>query len=179
MQTSAPRLETARLVLRHYQLSDFDELAALWQDPEMVRHIGNGEPQSREMSWGRLLRYVGHWQLLGYGYWACIEKSSGTMIGSIGIQQAQRTCLPALTLPEAGWSLRPSAQGKGYAREGVSAILSWADKALSQKLCCIIDQDNLPSIRLALAQGFCAQGSVRYNNSDVGLYVRPQMSVHG
>ncbi|MBJ3813715.1 GNAT family N-acetyltransferase [Shimwellia pseudoproteus] len=176
MQISAPQLETPRLLLRAFRLSDFEALAATWQDPEMVRHIGNGEPQSREMSWGRLLRYVGHWQLLGYGYWACIEKASGTFIGSIGIQQAQRLCTPALTLPEAGWSLRPFAQGKGYAREGLSAVLAWADQALASDICCIIGPDNQPSIRLALAQGFQPGGSVRYHDNAVALYIRRQQS---
>ncbi|AFJ46831.1 GNAT family N-acetyltransferase [Shimwellia blattae] len=172
MQVSAPHLETPRLVLRQYQLDDFEQLAAMWADPDMVRHIGNGEPQSREMSWGRLLRYVGHWQLMGYGYWACIEKSSGAMVGSIGLQQARRVCEPALVLPEAGWSLRPAAQGKGYAREALGAILNWADQALHSDLCCIIAPENQPSVRLARGCGFDYQGVVQYHHTPVELYVR-------
>lgn len=170
--TTAPRLETERLILRHYRLSDYPELVACWQDPEMVRYIGNGEPQSAEMTWARILRYVGHWQLMGYGYWACIEKCSGALVGSIGPQQAQRNITPALTLPEAGWSIRPFAQGKGYARESLTAILAWADGALESDLCCIIDDVNLKSIRLAEDNGFVYQAPGLYHGKSLKVFTR-------
>ena len=61
----APAIETARLSLRAHALADFAESAAMWADPEVTRHIG-GKPFSEEQSWHRLLRYVGHWALLGF-----------------------------------------------------------------------------------------------------------------
>jgi RimJ/RimL family protein N-acetyltransferase len=61
----APRLETERLVLRAHRVEDFPDLAALWSDPLVTRFI-SGVPQTPEESWSRLLRYAGHWLLLGY-----------------------------------------------------------------------------------------------------------------
>ncbi|VTR17100.1 Uncharacterised protein [Serratia fonticola] len=71
--TVAPTLITERLILDAHRLEDFDDLAAMWADPAVVRYIGS-TPRDKEDSWGRLLRYIGHWKLLGYGYWAVREK---------------------------------------------------------------------------------------------------------
>lgn len=86
---TAPTLITERLRLDAHTLDDFDSLAALWADPLVVRYIG-GTPRDREDSWGRLMRYVGHWALLGYGYWAVRDKQSGEYLGSIGFSNFLR-----------------------------------------------------------------------------------------
>jgi RimJ/RimL family protein N-acetyltransferase len=62
-----PVIETQRLILRGHRLEDFDALAAMWADPHVARFIG-GKPATQEESWARLLRYAGHWRLLGFGY---------------------------------------------------------------------------------------------------------------
>ena len=61
---AAPTLETPRLALRAHRRDDFAACAAMWADPEVVRHIG-GRTFSAEESWSRLLRYGGLWTLLG------------------------------------------------------------------------------------------------------------------
>lgn len=172
MCTQAPTLETERLVLRQLTLDDYDALAACWASPETVRYIGDGQPQNHEISWGRLLRYIGHWQLLGYGYWAVCDKATGQLIGSMGIQDQKRNLTPVLEYPEAGWTLIPTASGKGYATEGLTAVLAWADNHFSGPLCCIIDDDNLPSIRLAERVGFQFKHYVNYHNKAVRMMVR-------
>lgn len=101
---TAPTLVTERLRLDAHTLDDFDSLAALWADPQVVRYIG-GTPRDREDSWGRLMRYVGHWALLGYGYWAVRDKQSGEYLGSIGFSNFLRDIAPALDAPEMGWTL--------------------------------------------------------------------------
>lgn len=42
--TTAPLLLTERLRLDAHTLDDFDSLAAMWADPEVVRYIG-GTPR--------------------------------------------------------------------------------------------------------------------------------------
>ncbi|MGL4726112.1 MAG: GNAT family N-acetyltransferase [Scandinavium sp.] len=172
MLTQAPRLETERLILRHFAVEDFDDLAAFWANPGVVKFIG-GEPQSAEVSWNRLLRYIGHWQVLGYGYWAVFEKSSNRYIGSFGLQEAKRDLTPALSSPEAGWALTPEVHGKGYAKEALTAMFAWADKALNAPTCCIIDEDNHRSIHLAERFGFQFQHQVIYHGKAIGMYTRP------
>lgn len=172
MLTQAPTLETSRLRLRPLTLADYDALVTCWASPETVRYIGSGQPQDSEMSWGRLLRYIGHWQLLGYGYWAVCEKESGLLIGTMGIQNQKRNLTPVLEYPEAGWTLSPTATGQGFATEALTAILAWADSTFAEPLCCIIDDDNQPSIRLAERMGFQFQHYVEYHNKMVRMLVR-------
>ena len=62
----APELSTSRLILRGHSIDDFDDCAAMWGDRQVTRFIG-GEPSNREQSWSRLLRYIGHWAMLGFG----------------------------------------------------------------------------------------------------------------
>lgn len=100
--TTAPRLTTERLILDAYTLDDFDAIATMSADPQVMRYIGGGAGRDREESWGRLLRYLGHWQLLGYGYWAVREKHSGQFIGSLGFANYQREISPPLEAPEMG-----------------------------------------------------------------------------
>lgn len=172
MVTKAPELETGHLVLRQFTLDDFDALAACWADPEMVKFLGDGRPQSAEMSWGRLLRYIGHWQALGYGYWAIFEKASGCYVGSFGFQNAHRDLTPALEYPEAGWSLVPAVHGRGYATEALAAILKWADSTFTGPVCCIIDDDNQRSLKLAKRGGFLFQRYVTYHGKQVQMLIR-------
>lgn len=168
----APRLETERLILKQFTLDDFPALMASWSTPEMAK-INGGENPAAEMVWARLLRYIGHWHALGYGYWAVFEKTTGHYAGSLGFQDAHRDITPELKYPEAGWTLIPEVRGKGYASEALSAVLLWGDQTFSSPVCCIIDEENIPSNYLAERFGFQFQGYVNYRGKRVRMLVRP------
>ena len=63
------QLETERLLLRMWRLSDFEVHAAMCADPEVMRYLG-GKTFTRLEAWRHMAFMVGHWQLLGYGPWA-------------------------------------------------------------------------------------------------------------
>lgn len=167
----APRLETDRLILKHFTLDDFSALQTCWNDPDMVK-INGGEVPTSEAVWARLLRYIGHWQALGYGYWAVFEKATHRYIGAFGFQDAHRDTVPALTYPEAGWTIIKEMRGKGYANEALAAILGWADQSSLSPVCCIIAEDNQRSNYLAERFGFRFQTHVEYRSKNVRLLVR-------
>jgi len=150
-----PILETERLRLRGHRLDDFSNCAALWGDPIVTRYIGR-KPLTEEEAWVRLLRYVGHWALLAFGYWAIEEKSTGAFLGEAGFQENQRDIEPSLKgLLETGWVFAPHPHGKGYATEAVRAMHTWKDANLPEKkVCCIIDAPNVASIRVAQKCGY-------------------------
>src|SRR6266852_5354978 len=103
--TAVPAVDTERLTLRGHRLEDFGECAAMWADPEVTRHIG-GRPFSAEEVWTKLLRYVGHWSLMGFGYWVIREKASGRFVGEVGFADFKRDIEPSLvSAPEIGWAL--------------------------------------------------------------------------
>ena len=164
---------TERLVLRRHERGDFDDCAAMWADPDVVRHI-SGRPSSRAESWSRLLRYAGHWRLLGYGYWAVEERASGAFLGEVGLADWKRDIEPSIEgEPEAGWVFRPEAQGQGFAREAVTAMLGWSDAFLdAPSTVCIVAPEHAASIRLARAVGYADVLETRYAGEPTRLMRR-------
>ena len=81
--STVPLLETERLRLRGHRLEDLSDSAAMWADPRVTQYI-RPRPFTAEESWARLLRYIGHWALLGFGYWVIEEKATGKFIGECG-----------------------------------------------------------------------------------------------
>jgi RimJ/RimL family protein N-acetyltransferase len=150
-----PTLETERLELRVHRLEDFPDCASLWGDAEVTRYIG-GKPSTEEEVWWKVLRNVGHWSLLGFGYWVAREKVSGRFIGEVGLADYKRDLEPRLKwAPEAGWVVTPGAQGKGFATEAVRAVLAWGEAHFgSTRSMCMISPDNLPSLRVAEKCGY-------------------------
>lgn len=166
-------IETARLILRPPVRDDVEGIHRLRSDPDVVRFIG-GKTLSREEAWQRVLRGAGHWALLGYGLFTVIERSSGRLIGEIGLMQACRDLGDRFDpFPEAGWVLSREAGGKGYATEAASAAHDWFFARRSpQRTVCIIDPDNAPSLRLARKLGYTVFGTASYRDAAVTMLER-------
>jgi len=158
-----PVLETARLTLRPLALQDFEAYVEFWQNADVVRFI-TGAPVPREQTWKRLLSTTGHWQLLGFGFFAIEEKASGRFIGEAGFQEMRRDLLPSIegTL-ETGWGILPAYHGKGYATEAISAAITWAETAFpSLDYSCIVNPENRISMHLAAKFGFAQDAMTTY-----------------
>jgi RimJ/RimL family protein N-acetyltransferase len=169
-----PALDTARLTLCGHRIDDLGECAAMWADPRVTRHIG-GRPFSGEEVWTRLLRYVGHWSLLGFGYWAIREKASGRFVGEVGFADYKREIEPAFAgAPELGWALAPWAHGQGFATEAVVAAIAWGIThfGAGRRTVCMIDPENLPSIRVAVKCGYKEFARAAYKGQSTILFER-------
>lgn len=168
-----PSIETERLILRSYTPADFDAFAAMWADPDVVHFIG-GKSFSREQSWQRFLSRAGTWKHLGFGFFAAVEKEFGQLVGEAGFHEARRSMTPSIegTL-EAGWALMPSAQGWGYATEAMQAAIDWAGTAFqARRMTCLINVDNLASMRVAGRLGFKEFARTVYADDKVVLFER-------
>ena len=150
-----PTLETPRLTLRAHRAADFPDCFAMWSDPAVTRFIG-GKPSTQQQSWMRILTYIGHWSLLGFGYWAIEEKGTGSFVGDLGFADFHRDSRPSLAgVPEMGWALAPAFHGRGYASEAGLAAVAWADAHFdAPRTACLIDCENAPSMRLAQKFGY-------------------------
>ncbi|BCH28147.1 N-acetyltransferase [Mesorhizobium sp. L-8-10] len=173
MPTIIPTLDTERLVLRGHRPGDFDAHALMWSDPDVTRFIG-GTPFPRDQAWVRFLRAAGMWQVMGFGFWAVEEKSSGELLGEVGFHELQRDLQPSLegTL-EAGWALRPAAHGKGFATEAVGAALAWGVENFPDKrVTCMIDPENTASLRVAQKLGFREFARTEFHGGPIILLER-------
>ncbi len=168
-----PIVETPRLILRGRRIEDFPAYAAMWASPEVARFTTGG-PLKTEDAWVKFTRMEGLWGLTGYGFWIVEEKSSGSVIGEIGLADFRRDISPSLEgMPEFGWILAPAAQGKGYAKEAAAAAIRWAEVKFPQTVfCCIIDPANSASVSVAAAMGFRQKALVPYKGFEVAIFHR-------
>lgn len=148
-------IETPNLLLRPHQLADFEPWFAMYSDDTLFRFIG-APHLSREDAWNRLLRYAGHWSLLGYGLFAVLDRASGAFLGEVGLADFHRGLGEQFDpFPEAAWIMARAAHGRGLALEAVTAAHDWIDRTLAPpRTVCIINPDNAASLRLADRLGY-------------------------
>jgi RimJ/RimL family protein N-acetyltransferase len=167
---SAPRLETARLILRAPRRADFDACAAILMS-ERARHIGG--PMSLGQAWRDFAADAGSWALLGYGAFAIEPRDPSAFCGA--------RCLGLIFLHhpahfperEIGWMIAEAAEGRGVALEAAAAARLWAARVLGgPALVSYIDAPNARSIALAERLGARPDPEARAPAFDGGAAIR-------
>ncbi len=160
-------------MLRGHRLDDFEASFAMWSDPVVTRYIG-GKPSTEQQTWSRLMGYVGHWSLMGFGYWAIEEKSTGRFVGDVGFADFRRVIAASMRdVPEIGWTLGTRFHGKGYATEAVRAAVAWGDVRFGQaRTVCLINAENVASIRVAHKCGYAEFERTQFNEQPTLLLAR-------
>ena len=112
-------METYRLLLRPFQDNDFNDLLALYQNPEVTRYLGG--IRSRQQIQDKLAGIMAHWQQHGFGIWALFSKPDGSFIGRCGCWYKHDP-----SEPELAYALTPPCWGKGLASEAAKAAIDMA-----------------------------------------------------
>ena len=158
--TAAPRIETARLILRGPEMADLDAFAAFHADE--TRCTGFGPVQPWHESWRWWVMNIGHWHVHGYGYFTVWERASGRPAGICGIWNPE-----GWPEPEIGWALFAEFEGRGIARRAALAARAWAYDSLGMPaLTSNIKPGNLRSRALATRLG--AHHECSYDNPEMG-----------
>ena len=140
-------LETARLVLRIPQASDFDRYAETLGNEDAARYIGGHV--TRAAAWRRFLQMPGAWALQGFAMFSVIEKARGLWVGQAGPWRPE-----GWPGNEIGWTFHPDAWGKGYATEAATAAADYAFDVLGwDNIIHCIDPANASSQRVATRLG--------------------------
>jgi RimJ/RimL family protein N-acetyltransferase len=174
-QTPAPELITVRLRLRMPRVDDFPAMSRMWGDEAVMRYI-SGTPSTQSESWSRLLRYIGHWHGIGFGYWTVEDRATGAFVGEVGLADYRREIEPPLDdAPEIGWVLTPAAHGRGLATEAAGAVVTWADATLPhERTVCIFDPDHAASRRVAAKLGYAERGMAMFKERPTLVMERPR-----
>ncbi|MEM8836530.1 MAG: GNAT family N-acetyltransferase [Pseudomonadota bacterium] len=116
-------IATDRLLLRPFQQTDVEAYAAIRAKPDVVRYLpGGGDTVkgAREIAEKAVAGFSGLWSEQngpGYGPWAVVHRSSGELIGHLGLR----------LLPDLGgeteilYMLDNAVWGRGLASEGARA----------------------------------------------------------
>ena len=144
-------LTTERLLLRHFEDSDLEPLAALYGDPEIRRYFPDGT-RSFEETREELLWFInGHPQRPELGLWATVDRRTGAFLGRCGLLPWSIDGAPEVEL---AFLITRARQGEGLATEAAHAIMEHAKRNLGLKrLICLIMPGNSASEAVARKVG--------------------------
>ena len=170
MDVSFDRLLTPRLILRRFGPADADAFASYRSIPDVARYQSWDAPYPIE----RARAFIG-WLAEHHpdepGEWyqvAIVEREDpDRLIGDCGFRA--RVEEPALV--DVGFTLAPSAQGRGYATEAIGELVRYLfeDRA-KHKVCADCDTRNDASWRLLERLGFRREGTLRDSYRDGGAW---------
>jgi RimJ/RimL family protein N-acetyltransferase len=140
-------IATERLLLRPFELDDFEALLAILSNPDVTRYLeagaedADGVRRSLEVKLERsALRREGDWLQL-----AVVPRDGGTMIGFMTLIWVSREH----RLGEVGFIFDPDHHGKGFAGEAAEVMLGLAFDGLDlHRVIGRCDARNAPSARL-------------------------------
>jgi RimJ/RimL family protein N-acetyltransferase len=138
-------LATERLVLRELELDDVDALFAVLGDPDAMRYYPAPFERDGVVAWIEWARLS--YRENGFGLWAVVRRSDGRFLGDCGpmLQPVEDQ-----VIPEVGYHIVPSEQGRGYATEAARACLAWVFANTNfDTVCSIVSPENAPSRAVA------------------------------
>lgn len=147
-------LETKRCRVREMTVEDVDSFYGIYAEPSITRYMEDlFADRDEEIAYTR--DYIEKvYAFYGYGMWTVLEKESGAVIGRAGISWRE-----GYDLPELGFVIGVSWQGKGYAFEVCSAILAYAkEELLMERVQALVRPGNEKSLRLCEKLGFAYSG---------------------
>lgn len=151
-------VETERLILREFILTDAPFILELVNDPSWLQFIGDRDVHT--MAEARLYLQTGpldSYQRFGFGLYLIRQKIEETPIGMCGF--VKRPSLPDVDI---GYALLPQFTGQGFASEAATAVINYGKTALGLKrLAAVTAPDNSRSIKLLEKLGFHFEKMVR------------------
>ncbi|HLA95548.1 MAG TPA: GNAT family N-acetyltransferase [Pyrinomonadaceae bacterium] len=137
-------IETERLLFRKFVDDDLDLLIEQRSDPDVSKYLGGTTLQNSEALARRIKFYMECYEKFGFGMCAMIEKESGKMIGSAGIQPLENT-----GEIEVGYSIIKDRWGLGIGTESARGWLDFGfNKAGLERIVAVAHTENTASRRI-------------------------------
>jgi [ribosomal protein S5]-alanine N-acetyltransferase len=156
--TSLPTLETERLALREIVEADVPALFEVFSDPQVMRYWSS--PPLADLEGARKLaaEIAAGFRERRLFQWGITVKGEGRVVGTCTLFDWERPHRRA----EIGFALHRAEQGRGIARESVSAVLSFGFGSLGiHRFEADVDPRNEACLRLLERLGFRREGYLR------------------
>jgi RimJ/RimL family protein N-acetyltransferase len=146
-------LETERLRLREMGVADLDFLAALLDDPEVMRFYPKRYSRAEAQAWieRQLQRYAQH----GHGLWLVLDKKSGEPVGQVGLALQE---VDGTLEPEIGYMIHHPFWRRGLAAEAALGVRRHAfEERGLERVISLIRPENEPSRGVARKLGMTVE----------------------
>jgi ribosomal-protein-alanine N-acetyltransferase len=165
-----PEIETARLLLRPFNLNDLDDLARLFGDPAVMRYLGveGGKTLTRAETQAALDAFIAGWHERGFGRWAVLRKATQQWLGLCGLRLLDGA-------PELVYALTKDNWRQGFATEAAQACLRFAFEELQlERIVAVTRPGNVASQRVLEKIGMRYEREVQYYGVDALGYALTQ-----
>jgi RimJ/RimL family protein N-acetyltransferase len=157
-------IETERLLLRMFRPDDLDELACLFDDPDVMRFVEDGKPRGRDEADKALRSILKHWERYRFGRWAVVDRSTREFVGFGGLRSLSGT-------PEVVYHMATAHWGKGLATELARASLRFGfEEHCFDRIVAIAKPLNAGSIHVMEKLGMHFEMHTSYFNIEVIQY---------
>lgn len=157
--------ESDRLIFRKMSRSDFDDIAKMLCDAEVMYAWEHGFSDQETTAW--IDKCLALYEKIGYNYFVAQDKKSGDVVGQIGLINE---LVNSEHFTGLGYILNKAYWGKGYATEGAKAMIDYAFTVLKKdKVIATIRPENTASVAVAERLGMVKTGELikQYNGKDM------------
>jgi RimJ/RimL family protein N-acetyltransferase len=148
-------LESERLIFRKITQDDFNDLAFMLRDAEVMAAWEHTFTDEQIQKW--IDRQTERYQKEIVGYFAAIQKDTGEFVGQMGLLWNDFEELRAL---ETVYMLKHEYWGMGYAAEGAAALTRYGFSEIGlNKVYASVRPENRRAVRVAERIGMSAEGS--------------------
>lgn len=168
-----PLIETERLSLSNWLLTDCPRMHHICSDPRVMRFVDRGQTWSAQRTQQFVDREIACAQQHGYCRWAVHHKRDGVLIGFTGF-------VPAVDGVEIGWRLAADYWGRGLATEAARTALRYAFETLNvPRIVATVQSLNRASIRVIEKAGLRQVSEFQRGNRHLLRYSTSPLSVAG
>lgn len=158
--TPFPELETSRLFLRKFNLDDKEAIFELRSNPEVMKYIPRPLATNIEDAVKHIETILKRLDENEGINWAIVEKSSGKVIGIIGLFQLTKENYRA----EVGYMLNPNWHNKGIMHEVLQKVIHFGFENMKlHSIEALIDPENVASSKLLLKNKFRKEAAFKQN----------------
>ena len=150
-------INTERLVIRPFRLSDAEDVFEWRSDPEVNKFM----PYPCDESVDEVRQRIGEW-IVDNDKYAIVLKETGKVIGDISLEWSEKD-----KAYEIGYNINRGFWGRGYATEAVRGLLDWALKELDvHDFTAFYAKENAASGRVLEKCGFLPEYTGQYSRDN-------------
>jgi len=163
-------IETRRLIIRDFQLEDWEQFAPILADPRVMQFSTTGVlsvSETQEKIQGFLVSY----QNYGFGKWATFCKESNQLIGYCGIAIEQ---IDNQEEKEIGYRLDSKFWGQGLATEAAAAVIQYGFRQFQfPYILGVVERKNKASVRVLEKLGMQFERETLFDGIKMDVYKIP------